>query len=366
MSQRVKLVINGRGSISAAGNDPAAAYQTWGKDTATWSVEASTGLPVYRVTNIPEHEAIERFARRRSADRATLLALHAADQAVRQAGWVGQEFAILVGCSRGPTGSWEDGYEHFRETGTARTKTSPQTTLGGIGFALADYFGTRSLTTGMSVTCSSGFHALVHAVALLRAGMAERVLVGGAEAPLTPFTLRQMEAMGIYASVPERRKHACDPLGKPASGMVIGEGAAFVALSTEGSGPTLMGIGFGREQVASATGISREGEALQASMTAALAEAGIPCANVVLHAPGTDRGDDAEQKAIHAVMGSYDNVDGIFNKHLTGHTFGASGPLGLDFALSVLENDRGYPHHSLLVNATGFGGNAVSVVVKGE
>lgn len=361
-----KLIINGRGSISAAGNTPAEAYETWRADRPSWKTDETTGLPVYRVLDLPSNPEIVQFARRRSADRATLLALYAAEQAITDAGWANEDFAILVGCSRGPTGTWETAFEGFNREGTVKTKTSPQTTLGGIGFALADYFGTKSLTTGMSVTCSSGFHALVHAAALLRAGMVERILVGGAEAPITPFTLRQMEALGVYASVPTNRKHACNPLNKPASGMAIGEGAAFIALSLAGKGPTITGIGFAREQVASATGISSEGEGLQASMRMALTEAQIPHADVVLHAPGTAKGDDAEQVAIQKVMGEYDDVDGIFNKHLTGHTFGASGPLGLDFALSVLEIAKDFPCHSLMVNATGFGGNAVSVIVRGE
>ena len=240
----MKIYINGRGSISAAGANPAAAFRAFKADKPTWVADEKSGLPVYRVGSLPEDSKIEEFTNRRGADRSTVLALHAATQAVTSAGWQGKEFAVLVGCSRGPTVSWEEHYDHFKATDVARTKASPQTTLGGVAFALADYFGTRSLTTGMSVTCSSGFHALLHGVALLRSGMAERVLVGGAEAALTPFTLKQMQALRIYAEAPPAGVHACRPMSTPKSGMAIGEGAAFVALSRERSDHEIGGVGF--------------------------------------------------------------------------------------------------------------------------
>ena len=358
----MQIFINGRGSISAAGANSAALYDAFCADDPTWSTDEATGLPVYRINDLPANERIDPFATKRSADRSTWLALHAAEQAVTEAGWAGEDFAILVGCSRGPTSAWENSFGRFTKGRPLRAKTSPRTTLGGIGFALADYFGTTSLTTGMSVTCSSGFHALLHGVALLKSGMVDRVLVGGSEAPLTDFTLAQLQAMGIYASAFTDRKHACMPLQHPSTGMVVGEGAAFFALSTEATSYELIGYGFGREQVASSTGITDNGAALQVSMRTALATAGYEWADVVLHAPGTKKGDAAEQEAINAVMGPH-GADGAFSKHLTGHTFGASGPINLDFALSML-NKQG--EDRLLVNATGFGGNAVSVIVKKE
>ena len=359
----MQIFINGWGSISAAGVGAAAAYERYRSDEPTWSVDTATGLPVYRIGKLPDDPTITAFTRRRAADRTTELALHAARQAVREAGWEGKDFAILVGCSRGPTGAWEESFSGFQSTGEVATKTSPQTTLGSIGFALADFFGTTSLATGMSVTCSSGFHALLHAVALLEAGMVERVLVGGAEAPITPFTLRQMQAMRIYAAAPEApHRHACRPLtGAAASGMVVGEGAAFVALSRLPGEYAITGLGFAREKISSSTGISPEGLALFASMQMSMKGSnGLPGA-VVAHDPGTERGGLAERRALDRLFANPVRV--LSNKHLTGHTFGASGPLGLDFALSVLQDEAFQTTDRALVNATGFGGNAVSVSV---
>lgn len=357
----MKIYINGRGSLSAAGRNSAAAWETYAAGRRTWKTEETTGLPVYRAGDLPAKPTIKEAVRRGGADRATELALYAADEAVREAGWQGIDFSILVGCSRGPTESWETGFDQFRELGRVETRTSPQTTLGGIGFALADHFGTSALASGLSVTCSSGLHALLHGVALLRSGMAERVLVGGAEAPLTEFTLRQMEALRITAPVPAGNEHACRPFSNPPSGMALGEGAAFFALSLEPGPFELSGLAFARESAGSATGITAEGAALRRTMRMCTETMGQPDL-VIAHAPGTKRGDAAELSALRAVFGEVAVGRDVKSfKWATGHTFGASGPLGLDGLLSALGAG---PQVRGMVNATGFGGNAVSVGVR--
>jgi 3-oxoacyl-(acyl-carrier-protein) synthase len=376
----MNITIHGQGAISAAGSAAAEAWERYVTGETCWEQDAETGHPVYRVDALPENPRVQAFAEENLPDRAALLALHAADEAVQEAGWQGQDFAILVGCSRGPTSSWEEGFRHFAETGTAEVRTSPKTTLGSIGFALADYFGTSSLASSLSVTCSSGMHAIVHGIALLQSGMAKRVLVGGAEAPLTTFTLRQLEALRIVAPVPEASLHACRPLVQPASGMVVGEGAAFLALSLadpeadEGK-PRITALAHARERQASPTGISPDGEGLLHTMRGAIDQAGWPDV-IIAHAPGTRRGDAAELAAIAAMDKERRNqVDLTSLKWATGHTFGASGPLAITAAIGMLTEGTIVPlpyqsgarqtsvPEQILINATGFGGNVVSLMV---
>ena len=372
----MKILIQSHASVSAAGSTKAAARKTYATGQPSWVPDDETGLPVYRVNELPTNEKISAFTTERDVDRTTLLALHAANQAVAEAGWQDQDFSILVGCSRGPTGKWEEAFAEFAETGKAGPKTSPSTTLGSIGFALADYFGSSALASSLSVTCSSGMHAILHGVALLKAGMAKRVLVGGAEAPLTTFTLRQMEALRIYAPVPGAGEHACRPLSTPASGMVVGEGAAFLALSLEPAEGKLaiQKIAYGRERAVSLTGISAEGAALHHCMRQLMDGAGPDF--IVAHAPGTRRGDQAEVAAVQALYADCpeDPVMTSF-KWATGHTFGASGPLAVCGALDMMAAGSWWPRPygpaagtpwalgQCLVNATGFGGNGVSVML---
>ncbi|MBB4077869.1 3-oxoacyl-(acyl-carrier-protein) synthase [Lewinella aquimaris] len=370
----MNIQIAGTGMISAAGNTVPTTWNTLLTENRSWQPDPATGLPVYPVGALPKTGPIAEYIHDREVDRTVALALPAAAEAVGAAKWEGRDFAILVGCSRGPTEAWETAYETHRTGQTLPVRTSPNTTLGSVGFALADYFGVGELSDGLSVACSSGFHALVHGVALLRSGMAERVLVGGTEAALTLFTLRQMERLRIVATPTPQDNYACRPMDDPATGMVVGEGAAFLALEavTEPDGPTIQGLGFSRERCRSATGISREGMALQSSMRQAAAAVGPPDL-IVAHAPGTRRGDAAEQLAIQQVFGNQSPVTTSM-KWATGHTFGASGPLALVAAVEMLRKQRSIllPYaqlsepaelHRILVNATGFGGNAVSVMI---
>lgn len=373
----MRATIAGTGAVCAAGSTATACWDTYRSGKKTWVRDASTGLPVYAVSDLPVVAEIDRFQAERGVDRTTLLALHAARQAVTAAGWTPETgFSILVGCSRGPTLAWESAYRSFAAEGVPPLRTSPDTTLGSIGFALADFFDVQSLASSLSVTCSSGFHALLHGLALLQSGMADRVLVGGTEASLSEFTLRQMEILRVYATPDSGEPYACRPFSTPPSGMVIGEGAAFLALERDPrpGKPRITGLGFGREGGQGATGISRDGTALQATMRAALATTPAPNL-IVAHAPGTRRGDAAERAALGIVFpGLPPPVTSL--KWATGHTFGASGPLALVAAIEMMDHGEslGLPYHrsqnkiapeTVLVNATGFGGNAVSVVVQG-
>jgi 3-oxoacyl-(acyl-carrier-protein) synthase len=94
-----------------------------------------------------------------------------------------------------------------------------------------------------------------------------------------------------------------------------------------------------------------------------------------MHAPGTLKGDTSEYKAIQQLFG--DNLPMLStNKWKIGHTFGASGMLSLELALLMMQNNTfvGIPYviepnprkniRKVLINAVGFGGNAVSILVS--
>lgn len=361
------------------GYGQASAMNARGEGQLTYS--AALGSYTGRLHPEAEHQLASLLAsssRWQSADRSVLLALLASEEALGQAAWQAQEgFAILVGCSRGPTAAWEEAHRHFQEGEPLRPQTSPLTTLGSMGFALAAAYRQKGWVSSQSVTCSSGLHALVQAVAFLRSGMEERVLVGGAEAPITPFTIAQMTALRLLAEA-----DSSQPMGQTSHGMALGEGAAFCCLTTQASEqlrPQLLGIGYAQEAAGSLSGISPAGEGLYMAMRMAIEQAQTIPDLIIPHAPGTRQGDRAEQAAMERLFPA--ERPAIYTaKWLTGHTFGASGSLGLDVALRLLGGracpplpyplrsgweawDRAVRPRTVLVNATGFGGNAVSVLV---
>ncbi|MDO8316383.1 MAG: beta-ketoacyl synthase N-terminal-like domain-containing protein, partial [Flavobacterium sp.] len=128
----------------------------------------------------------------KSLDKSVLYAMAASRQAMQNAGWISNDvFGINIGSSRGATDLFEKHYQEYLKTGKAQTLASPTTTLGNISSWVAHDLQSSGPEISHSITCSTALHAVLNGVAWLRAGMADKFLVGGSEAPLTDFTIAQ-------------------------------------------------------------------------------------------------------------------------------------------------------------------------------
>lgn len=326
----------------------------------------------------------ERYA---SLDRSVQLAILAARKAVRSAGWQedGDDIAVNIGSSRGATSLFEHYHTEFLRGDGARLSPhcSPRTTLGNISSWVLQDLKLGGFDLSHSVTCSTGIQALANAAAWLRSGMARRFLAGAAEAPLTPFTVAQMQALRIYTPATEQ-EWPCRPCqtGRVGNTFALGEGAAVFALELVGEPNSakdvcIEGVGFASEQISTESSISGEGYALEKAMRNALAQTRGDIDLVLMHAPGTELGDRAEITAITAVFGA--ELPAIAScKHLIGHALGASGALALHYAVNIILTNRYNPFpyplsvkaaaperiRRILINSAGFGGNAASVIVS--
>jgi 3-oxoacyl-(acyl-carrier-protein) synthase len=319
-------------------------------------------------------------------DRSVQLGLLAAREAITTAKLGGREtpVGVIVASSRGATETLEHRHSEFLSTGRARALSSPTTTLGNLSSTIAQELACAGVAEAVSSACTGSLHALLLGVAWLRAGMGDACLVGGAEAPLTPFTLAQFSVLGLLGQGPAEQPPPCRPLANDLPNrLVLGEGASILALESlsprgaelRGAIAELRGVGASIERAKSPTGITEHGDALAASMARALAEHGDTVDAVVVHAPGTRNGDLAELSALRRVFGT--SLPALCsNKWQMGHTFGASGALGVEFALALLAGVRpAEPPYasalrapprevrSVLINAAGFGGSAASVVL---
>ena len=316
----------------------------------------------------------------KSLDNSVLFAIHASRQAIKNAGWkTGDDFGINLGSSRGATELFEQHFKDFLETGKANVLSSPTTTLGNISSWVAHDLQSNGPEISHSITCSTALHALINGIAWLKSGMANKFLVGGSEVPLTDFTIAQMQALKIYAS--SNDDYPCKTLdfSKSKNTMILGEGAAVCCLEIGKSSRTLAtidGIGYATEILEHSISISAEAICFQKSMKMALQNINLEDVDViVMHAPGTIQGDLSEMKAIEKVFGSKIPLL-TSNKWKIGHTLGASGMLGIEMAILMLQNQVfiGIPFagaktqakkiNKILINAVGFGGNAVSVLLR--
>lgn len=312
-------------------------------------------------------------------DDTVLFAIYAARKAVKDAGWKNEsKFGINIGSSRGATTLFEKYHEDFLKEGNAATLSSPTTTLGNISSWVAHDLKSKGPEISHSITCSTALHAVLNGVAWIQSGLTDKFLVGGSEAPLTPFTIAQMKALKIYSR--ETGNYPCRALDmeKEHNTMVLGEAAALACLEKGVDSNALAlieGIGYATEPMEHSVSISTDAKCFQDSMKMALGENEPRDVDaIVLHAPGTIKGDQSEYLAIKKIFGE-NHPYLTTNKWKVGHTFGASGLLSLEMAVLMLLKQQCIPgpffknqeqNNSLkriMVNAVGFGGNAVSVLL---
>jgi 3-oxoacyl-(acyl-carrier-protein) synthase len=313
-------------------------------------------------------------------DPTVLYAMAVARKAITKAGWDSKSgFGVNIGSSRGATTLFEKYYDTFLKTGAVRSQTSPGTTLGNISSWVAQDLRTRGPVLSHSITCSTALHAVLNGVAWLTSGLASRFLVGGSEAPLTPFTLAQMKALKIYSR--DGGPYPCRALdlSKQNNSMVLGEGSGMACLEPGRRKEALayiVGAGYATEPLEHGASMSEGGDCLRRSMEMALQGISPETIDaVVLHCPGTIKGDRAELEAVKRVFG--DRLPALTtNKWKAGHTLGTSGILSLELAVLMLQHQQfiGVPYldeapypdrlQNILVNAVGFGGNAVSICLQ--
>ena len=333
--------------------------------------------------NLKEVEVLKKSdAKYKNLDNTVLYAILVAREAVKAAGWeTNSNFGVNFGSSRGATTLFEKYHKEFLDTSTSSTLSSPTTTLGNISSWVAHDLQTSGPDISHSITCSTALHSLLNGVAWIQAGLSDSFLVGGSEAALTPFTIAQMQALKVYASSQKPVAYPCRALDleKQQNTMVLGEGAAVICLEKglqKNALATIEGIGYATEVLQHNTSISAEAICFQKSMKMALGSLKSSEVDlIVMHAPGTIKGDLTEYKAIRKVF--QNRLPFLTtNKWKLGHTFGASGMLSLEFALFMIQHQKAIPvpfiHEQtapkkiqkVMVNAVGFGGNAVSILIS--
>ena len=378
-----QISISSIGSFSPLGKTSEEIWKNYLTDEHFFHLKGS-GEDASWVGSLPEdlqkevEQLRERNSKYRHLDNSVLYAILAARSSFKDLEISNRDAGINIGSSRGATGLFEKYHTEYIETGRSSTYTSPSTTLGNISSWVAQDLQLNGPEFSHSVTCSTGMHSVLNAIAWLQSGMARHFLAGGSEAPLTGFTLSQMKAMKIYAT--EDIDFPCRALDmeKSKNSMILSEGAGMVALSSsedKNSLATIEGVGYANEKLKHGASLSKNGKCLQKSMKMAIGDLNINEIDaVVMHAPGTIGGDLAEVNAVKKVFS--DKLPAMTsNKWKTGHSFAASGILSLQMAVLMLQHQQFLPVpfsefqqkpgklEKILVNSVGFGGNAVSILI---
>ena len=224
-------------------------------------------------------------------------------------------------------GDWPAGF-HLRQ----------QEPGSGAGF-LAELLGLSGPAYVVATACSSGAKALASARRLIRAGLADAVIAGGAD------TLCRMTVAG-FASLEALAPEPCNPFSANRAGITIGEGGALFLVTSEPAEVALAGLGETSDAHHVSAPDPAGGGAL-AAMSAALADAGLApdaIGYVNLHGTATLLNDAMEGKALAGLFAR--PVACSSTKAMTGHTLGAAGAVEAAFLWLTL-SERWNPERRL-------------------
>jgi len=335
---RRRVAVTGLGAVCALGGDVPTIWAALKAGTS--GIGPIRGIPTGRLSasiaaEIDGFDAAAHFDSRRlpMLDRAAQLAVVAAREAVLAAGLLpdaaqAHRRGVILAAAIGQS-SLDAAYLAFYGEGAARVHplTVPRVMPNAPASHLSMEFGLCGPSYAVASACASANHAIGLAADTIRAGRAEVMLTGGADASIVVGVFKSWEALRVLSA------DACRPFSRDRSGLVLGEGAAVLVLedwdhARRRDAPILAEL--------AGSGMSADGLDLTApdaggaasAMRAALDDAGLDAAEVGYvnaHGTGTRLNDRTESAALRQVFGRPPPVSS--SKSMIGHCLSAGGAL---------------------------------------
>ncbi len=250
--------------------------------------------------------------------------------------WRKRRLALSIGTSAGGMGSLERALA-LRSAGQPIPPALARASLyDGPLAVLAPCFGADTPCVALLGACVASTFAIGLAGRWLAAGHAELVIAGGYDA-ISLLVATGFEALGATSA----RTPA--PFRAERDGLVLGEGAALLALMRAEEAPRVLGIVYGFAATSDATHVTAPepaGHGLARAALGALDDAGVEPTAVELvsaHATATLHNDAAEAAALAETLGPHvAHVPVHAFKGILGHTLGAAGALETLAALDAM------------------------------
>ena len=259
--------------------------------------------------------------------------------------------------------------------------------------------GAKGVNWTPTSACASGTHAIGEAFHLIRRGLQDAVIAGGAESAITPLGVGGFSAMKALSTHNDEPERASRPFDRERDGFIISEGSGVLILEERdralkrGAKIYAEVIGYGANGDAHhMTAPAPEGEGAARCMRLSLKDAGIAPTEVDYinaHGTSTEYNDANETQAIKKVFGEHAFKLAVSStKSMTGHLLGAAGAVEGVFSVLALRHgiipptinyenpdpdcDLDYvPNqarradiHVVLSNSFGFGGTNACVIFR--
>lgn len=298
---------------------------------------------------IPENYIEKKEARR--MDRFTQFAVAACKEAIKDAKLIlddvdKERFGVILGTGIGGIEILENQVNVFHNKGPSRVSPFliPMMIANMAAGQISIDTGAKGINFTIVTACAASANALGEAFKTIQAGLADVIISGGSEAPITPTALAgfcSMKAMSTANDIPHA---ASKPFDAKRDGFVMAEGAGILILESyshataRGAGILAEIVGYGVTADAyHITAPSPEGEGGARAMRDALYNAKVAPSSVGYinaHGTSTPYNDKYETCAIKSVFGDHAfSIPISSTKSMTGHLLGAAG--GIEAIISI-------------------------------
>ncbi|MBL8757391.1 MAG: beta-ketoacyl-ACP synthase II [Phycisphaerae bacterium] len=351
-----RIVVTGMGAITNLGHNAPATWEAMREGRSgisviegeefgapeRWDVRFGGQVKGWDPAKVIEHREARRL------DRFTQLGLAAAIEAVAHSGIDfskedPERCGVVVGSGIGGIRTIEDGTATLLNKGPDRVGpfTVPRLMANAAAGNISIRFGLQGFASTHATACASSGHAIGDAMHAMRRGEADVMVVGGAEAAVSPICVAAFSAMKALSTRNDAPTKASRPFDADRDGFVLSEGAAMMVLETldhaKARGATIFAelVGYANSCDAShITAPDPEGSGAARAMRWALRDAGLNPSQIDYinaHGTSTPLGDKAEVQAVLSLFGDHARKSAggrllmSSTKSMHGHCLGASG-----------------------------------------
>lgn len=263
-----------------------------------------------------------------------------------------------------------------------------------VNMNLSTIFHLRGINLTISAACASGSHSIGIGYLMIRDGLQDMILAGGAQ-EVNVYAMSSFDALGTFSARMDNPTAASRPFDKDRDGLVPSGGAAALVLEdyehavARGANILAEVVGYGFSS--NGGGISSPSDkGSYIAMTRALEDAGLSADDidyVNAHATSTPQGDDLEAKALDELFNGKKALISS-TKSMTGHECWMAGASEAVYSIIMMQNNFVAPNINLdepseaasqlnlarvttpkeldiiLSNSFGFGGTNSALVIR--